>query len=235
MDLFILLFSFFLNNGSSPFQDETVYYARISNVRNYMNVDRSTVTEYWSGKDKSCFMTSQVKIVTRNDLGARYTINYRTNTYRIDSLGREIRGTTQEEVTDIKYAGEYYTPVYEWWEMKELPRDTIGSIPCKHFLARGDADFDMISLEFWVTETEENSVAFMLNNSMIAALGSENKSEPAFGILNPEKSLVLMKVIEKVENPIAPPVTTTLSIEVLKRLEPEKGLFDIPENFSRIN
>ncbi len=45
------------------------YYAKITNTRTYMNIDRITVSEYWFTKDKYCSVSNQYKIIVRKDLG----------------------------------------------------------------------------------------------------------------------------------------------------------------------
>jgi hypothetical protein len=74
MKLFIIVLFGLSNSFIISSQDDSVYYAKITNTRTYMNIDRVSVTEYWFTRDKSCMINNQVKSIVRKDIGVSYLI-----------------------------------------------------------------------------------------------------------------------------------------------------------------
>jgi hypothetical protein len=200
-----------------------------------MNIDRETVTEYWFTKDKYCTMSNQIKNIVRKDLGVVYVINLRTGTVRTDSIKPSITMSYAENPMDFKYIGQYYIPVYEWNKPKLLSSETVGNYVCEHYLCEGDADFDQISLEYLVAKTNDQFMASMLNSSIMSPGGSNNKREPITGLITGNKNLIILRIIETVENPIAPHITTTINVDKLELLKSSEGLFDLPDNLKKSN
>jgi hypothetical protein len=230
MKLFIIILFGLCNSFIIRSQDDSVYYAKITNTRTYMNIDRVSVTEYWFTKDKSCVMSNQIKSIVRKDLGVVCLINLLTGTVRTDSIKPPKTMSPAEKPMDFKYIGQDYIPVYEWNEPKLLPSETIGEYVCEHFLCEGDADFDQISLEYMVAKTDNQFMAGKLNSTIMSFGGSSNKREPIAGLITGNKNLITLRIIETVENPIAPHITTTINVDKLELLKSSEGLFDLPDN-----
>lgn len=74
MKLFTIILYCLCNSFTIRSQEDSAYYARITNTRTYKNIDRVSVTEYWFTKDKSCVISNQIKKVVRKDLGVVYSI-----------------------------------------------------------------------------------------------------------------------------------------------------------------
>jgi hypothetical protein len=212
---------------------DSVYYTKVTNVRNYMDLDRSTITEYWTGKNKSCTLVNHIKTIFRNDLGLIYKIDLQAKTYRIDSIKTISLKLPSKTILDFKYIGQEYTPVFEYNDPKSVNFDTICNHKCERFLCEGDADFDHIWLDYYITKTEDQSLAIIINSIFLSYGGSGNKRDPLIS-LTKNKNIMILRLIEKVENPISPPITMRISVETIKKLYPEKDLFELPFDFNRI-
>jgi hypothetical protein len=233
--IFIILFSFLNVFLKSVFNDP-VYYIKVTNVRTYMNVDRTTVTEYWFTKDKFCILNSnQIKTIIRRDLGVTYSINLRAGSYRIDSIKIQKPTPPSDIVLDFKYIGQNYAPDFEWNKPKRLPVEMINKFECVHYLSEGDADFDQISLEYLAAKTEDQFMSSTVNSRILNIDGLNKRRKPIAGLISASKNLVIMRIIEKVENAIAPPITTRITIDNLEKVESTNGMFDIPENLKKSN
>jgi hypothetical protein len=200
-----------------------------------MNIDRVSVTEYWFTKDKYCEMNNQTKSIVRRDLGVIYLINLRSGTVKIDSIKPTNTMSPSEKPMDFKYIGQDYIPVFEWNQPKLLSPETIGEYNCEHYICDGDADFDQISLGYLVVKTNDQFMANTLNSSIMSLGGSNNKREPIIEMINGNKNLITLRIIETVENPIAPHITTTINVDKLERLKSSEGLFDLPYNLKKSN
>lgn len=236
MKLIIYIVLGLLNSLPNQQINDSVNYAKVTYVRTYMNVDRTSVSEFWITRDKSCTVTRQMKTLVRRDLGVYYVINLQAKTYRVDSLNaRPPQEASSKNTTDLKHIGFEYAPTYEWRERKLMNSKTVDNYPCEHFLFEGEADFDRISLDCLITKTEDESLATGINSFFLSYTGNGNKRDPLIELTKNNKNLLILSTIEKVENPIAPPITTTVSVNSLEKIFPDEGLFEIPSNFKKIN
>jgi hypothetical protein len=235
MKLILIILIGLCNNFIINAQNDSVYYAKITKTRTYMNIDRVSVTEYWFTKDKYCEMTNQKKTIVRRDLGVIYLINSGSGTVRIDSIKPTNTESTSEKPEDFKYIGQDYIPVFEWNQPKLLFPETIGKYECNHYICEGDADFDQISLDYLVAKTNDQIMANTMNSSIMNLGGSNNKREPIIKMITSDKNLIILRIIETVENPIAPHITTTINVDKLELLKSSEGLFDLPDNLKKSN
>jgi hypothetical protein len=216
-------------------QNDSVYYAKITNTRTYMNIERVSVAEYWFTKDKYCKISNQIKSIVRNDLGVICVIDLLSGTVRTDSIKPSITMSYVENTMDFKYIGQYYIPVYEWNKPKLLYPETIGDFVCEHYLCEGDADFDQISLEYMVAKTDNQFMAGTWNNLIMSSDGSGNIRDPLAGFISGNINLIILKIIETVENSISPHVTTVINVDKLELVKSSGSLFDLPGNLTNIN
>ncbi len=233
MKLFIIILISLCNNFLFSTNDDPVYYAKITNTRTYMNIDRVTVSEYWFTKDKYCSVSNQYKIIVRKDLGVTWFINLRSGTCRTDSIRPQKTMPPAEKIIDVKYIGQNYIPDYEWNKPKLLSKETVGNYVCDHFLCEGDADFDQISLEYLVAKTDDESMAGFLNSTIMNLGGSNNKREPIIEMITGNKNLIPLRIAETVENPIAPHITTVINVDKLELAESSGGMFELPDNLTK--
>ena len=168
--------------------DDSVFYVKVTNVRNYMDLDRTTVTEIWTAKDKSCTLINQMKSIIRKDLGLIYLINLQAKTYSIDSIKTTSAQASVKNDFDFKYIGQNYNPIYEWKKPRSLKKDIVANYSCLHFSCTGDADFDQISHDYFLTKIKDMSFAEMVNSVMLNSVGTPNKREPLTQVINKDKN-----------------------------------------------
>jgi hypothetical protein len=234
MKLFTLfLFSFYCVFSAFA-ADTPSFYVKVTNTRTYMNVDRVTVTEYWFSNGNYCSQNNQTKLIYRPDQGVRYFINLKNNTYRVDSIKKPSakEASTQES---IKYLGRYYYPEYEWNKPEKLRKDTVGNFKCEHFYCDGDADFDQIYLDFYMTRMNDYAFARFVSTTIFNIKEENNKSLPLFTLITRNKNLMPLRIIEKVENPIAPQIITKINLDKFEQVTLPDGIFEIPASLKKIN
>jgi hypothetical protein len=234
--LLIILILTGLSNGLTPPQKaDSVYYAKVTYVRNYMNSDRTTVTEFWNAREKSCQQTGQRKLIRRSDLGLLYSINMQAKTYTVDSIRKSMPKPPSTNEIDFKHIGQDYIPIYEWKDAQKLDKESVCNHPCDHYSCEGDADFDRISLDYFITPVKDEALKGMINSIMISYLGPPNKSEPLSETVEKEKNILILKMIQKVENAIAPAATTTYTVDTFTKVPPTEDLFGLTADFRKIN
>ncbi len=229
---FLLGYTYGAPNQAS---DDSVFYIKMTKVRNFMEIDRTTVTEVWTDMDKSCTLINQMKKIVRKDLGLIYSVNLQEETYSIDSIQSKSAQRPSKSDLDFKYIGQDYNPVYEWEKPHLIKKDTLANYSCDHYSCIGDADFDQISLDYFLTKTKDESMAEAVNSLMLNSINSPNKREPLIQVINDDKNILILKIIEKVENPISPRKTTRIAVDIFKKVLPDKELFEVPVNFRKTN
>lgn len=219
---FLILLGILRGNAVS---DDPVYYARMTNTCSYLSNDRVTVTEYWFTRDKFCSVTNNMtKTILRKDKGVQYLVNLRSGAVQTRPLQQGPMTTGLPKNDNIKYIGQNYSPVYEWNEPLLISKEKCAGYDCDHFLSRGDADFDRVSVEFLMTEAEEQWIADNINSFML----NSPKREPLSGMVKRNGKLFPVKIIEDVENAIAPHIITTLVIDKIEKVTPSEDLFEPP-------
>jgi len=235
MELFLIILLGLFKGFAGETGDDPVYYAKITNTWTYMNISRENTTEYWFAKDKYCRVSNQVKTIIRKDIGVIYYINLRSNTLRTDSIKPQQETASVEKETRFKYIGLNYVPVYEWNVPQLLSPDPVGDFICEHFSCEGDADFDQISLEFLIAKTDDLFMADMLNTTILNLSGSNNKREPVIDMITKNKNLITLRIIETVENSIAPHITTRINVDKLEPLKSAEEVFELTDGLKKIN
>jgi hypothetical protein len=184
--------------------------------------------EYWFTKDKTCILHDPVKTIYRKDLGIICTINLRTSQVRIDSIKFK-KAEPQDKSLDLKYIGQHYEPEFEWRKPLYLKKDTLANRPCRQFKCEGDADFDRIELEYSLTDLKDKAVAELFSKNITNLYYPQNKREPLLNYIKDHDSMFPLKIIEKVENAIAPYILTEITVEKLETVNNADKIFDIPE------
>jgi hypothetical protein len=212
------------------FNDDPVYYARMTNTWSYLGNDRITVTEHWFSKEKSCSVVNNInKTIIRKDKGLQYSVNLRTGSVQSRPLMQEIMTGRTEKKEDIKYVGQNYTPIFEWNTPVLLAKEKSAGYDCDHFICIGDADFARISLDFLIAETKDQFIADYINSFMVN-IPESNKREPLALMVKNNGLIFPLKIIEDVENAIAPHILTTIVIDKLEKVIPSEDLFEPPVN-----
>jgi len=207
-------------------QDLPVYHAVVSSTRTYMDASRNTKSDYWFTKDKTYISNGRVATIERKDMGVVYTLIVKSNEYYVDTIKPSKKEVPEVRELDFRHIGvDRYTTDYEWTINRKSGKDTAGLFSSVHYLADGDADFDQISLEYWISKPDDRQMARLLNEIMITNSRNLKSRKPLVDHLRKNKYEIPSKIIELIDNPIAPPILNRIVVE---KLEPAKA----PENIS---
>jgi hypothetical protein len=103
------------------------------------------------------------------------------------------------------------------------------------YTAEGDADFDQVSLEFWLARPGEREMAKLFNQIMLDNTSYQVSRKPLADRLKRKTSEIPVKIIERLENPIAPPMTYLIELEKLETLQAPANIFDLPVGATKAN
>ncbi|MFH0762060.1 MAG: hypothetical protein V2A67_11210 [Bacteroidota bacterium] len=210
-------------------RDFPAYHAVISSTRTYMDVSRNTQSDYWFTKDKTYISNGRVITIERKDLGVVYTLIVRSNEYYIDTIKPE---KTQEKTTeeiDFRYVGvDRMVSDYDWVVGKKSKNDQSGLFKADHYTADGDADFDQVALEFWLAKPGNREMAGLFNKLIQNSMSYNKTRKPLVDMLKKDKYRVPVRIVEMLENPIAPPAKTEFIVEKLEPATAPANIFELP-------
>jgi|GEM_PF-2476193 len=205
------------------------YHAVVKTTRTYMDVSRETQSDYWFTKGKTFTSNGRVATISRHDLGVVYTLLIKKNIYYVDSIKADKKDNTATKDIDFRYIGvDRYNPVYDWVTNLESKNDTTGLFKSDHYIADGDADFDQVSLEFWLTKPDDRNMAELFSEIAVNSMSYQSTRKPMADLLSKKKQEVPVRIIELINNPIAPPIKNVIVIEKLEPAEAPEGIFDLP-------
>jgi hypothetical protein len=206
------------------------YHAVVSSTRTYMDVSRETKTEYWFTKGKTFISNGRINTIVRDDLGVVYTLIVKSNVYYVDTIKP---GKTKEPAPkdlDFRYIGvDRYTADYDWNVTRNSHKDTSGIFTSAHYVADGDADFDQVLLEYWVAQPNDKEMSSLFREIQLNSMSYLTTRKPLIDLLRKNKSCIPVKIIELVDNPIAPPILNRIILEKLEPAEAPANIFDLPE------
>jgi len=210
-------------------QDIPAYHAVITSARTYMDVTRNTQSDYWFTKDKTYISNGRVITIERKDLGVVYTLIVRSNEYYIDTIKPEKTQEKTIEEIDFRYVGvDRLVSDYDWSIDKKSKNDQSGLFKSDHYAADGDADFDQVALEFWLAKPGNREMAGLLNNLMQNSMSYNKTRQPLIDKLKKDKYCVPVKIVEMLENSIAPPAKTEIIVEKLEPATAPAHIFELP-------
>ncbi|MDD4644743.1 MAG: hypothetical protein PHY99_01995, partial [Bacteroidales bacterium] len=130
---------------------------------------------------------------------------------------------------DFRYVGvNRYNPVYDWVTSLKYKGNTTGLFKSDHYSADGDADFDQVSLEFWLTKPDDRNMAEQFREIAINSMSYQSTRKPMADLLSKNKQVIPVKIIELIDNPIATPIKNVVIIEKLEQAEAPENIFDLP-------
>ncbi len=210
-------------------QDLPAYHAVISSTRTYMDVSRTTQSDYWFTKDKTYVSNGRVITIERNDLGVVYTLIVRSNEYYTDTLRQGKPDETKTEEIDFRYVGvDRLESDYDWEVSKQAKNDPSGLLKADRYMASGDADFDQVELEFWLAKPGNREMAGLFNKLMQSSMGYNKTRLPLIDMLKKDKYRIPVKIVEMLENPIAPLAKTEIIVEKLEPATAPANIFELP-------
>lgn len=210
-------------------QDLPAYHAVISSTRTYMDVSRNTQSDYWFTTDKTYISNGRITTIERKDLGIVYTLIVRSNEYYIDTIKPEKTQEKAPEEIDFRYVGvDRLASDYDWIIDKKSKNDQSGIFKADHYTADGDADFDQVTLEFWLTKPGNREMAGLFNKLIQNSMSYNKTRLPLIDMLKKDKYRVPVRIVEMLENPIAPPAKTEIIVEKLEAATAPAHIFELP-------
>ncbi|MFC2121993.1 hypothetical protein ACFLTI_10410 [Bacteroidota bacterium] len=220
----------------STAKENTVYHAVVKKTRIYNNIPRDQNIEYWFTKDKTCIVQRGMKTIVRKDLGLVYTYVERSNGYYLDSIN--VNNETDKKTDEINFrvlGQDRYSPDYEWLMHKEKVVEMLNDFKTTRFTYDGDADFDEVKLDFWLTKPKNGEMAELFN-SMQSDYAKNNKTRtPLHNILSENKKLIPVQIIDVRENSISPSVINKTLVEKIEEADPPENIFELPEGAKKLN
>jgi hypothetical protein len=210
-------------------QDLPAFHAVVSSTRTYMDASRKTESEYWFTKSKTYITNGRITTLIRNDLGVVYTVIVRSNQYYVDSIKPASKEVPEVKKLDFRHLGvDRYAPDYDWTIDRKSGKDTSGLFSSDHYLAEGDADFDMVKLEYWVSKPDDQEMAHLFRDIQLNSMSSLTSRKPLVDLLKKNKRCIPLKIIELIDNPIAPPMLNQIIVEKLESGKAPANIFELP-------
>lgn len=210
-------------------QDLPAYHAVISNSRTYMDTNRKTQSDYWFTKDKTYISNGRVTTIERKDLGIVYTLVVRSNEYYVDTIKQSKPEEKETKEIDFRYVGvDRLESDYDWEVTKKAKNDPSGLLKADRYMASGDADFDQVELEFWVAEPRNREMAGLFNRIILNSMSYNKTRKPLVDKLKKDKYRVPVRIVEMLENSIAPQAKTEIVVEKLEPATAPANIFELP-------
>lgn len=205
------------------------YHAVVNTKRTYMDATRETKSEYWFTNNKTYISNGRVSTIIRKDLGVVYTVIIRSNQYYMDSIKPAKKEVPEVRELDFRHLGvDRYTTDYDWTVDRKSGKDTTGPFSSDHYLANGDADFDQVSLEYWISKPGDPEMALLFREIQLNSMSSLTTRKPLIDLLRKSKRCIPVKIIELIDNPIAPPILNRIVVEKLESAKAPENIFELP-------
>ncbi len=212
------------------------YHAVVSSTRTYMDVSRVTKSDYWFTKDKTYITNGRVSTIVRNDLGVIYTLIVSSNTYYVDSIKRVKKEEPTPKEIDFRHLGvDRYSTEYDWIVERKSRKDTTGMFTAEHYVADGDADFDQVSLEFWITKPDDPEMAALFQETQVNGMSYLTSRKPLVDHLKKNKHTISVQIIELIDNPISPPIRNLIVVEKIEAGKAPTNVFELPAGAKKAN
>jgi hypothetical protein len=86
-----------------------------------------------------------------------------------------------------------------------------------------------------MTRMNDYAFARFVSTTIFNIKEENNKSLPLFTLITRNKNLMPLRIIEKVENPIAPQIITKINLDKFEQVTLPDGIFEIPASLKKIN
>lgn len=209
----------------------------------YMASTNTMNTEQWIAGDRMYQKRGNRVVITRKDLGVRWTVDTTSKTYREtpldegDNPGGQGRASTPAAVPppagDLRVAGFTYDPVYDWTVTETGETQTINGLSCSQLTALGDADYSESKLSFWICPPAGSWASGFPNTAVLDWIRSDNIRRMLEDQLAKRGNPILMSVEENTEPAIAPTTIFRIRIKILESAPVPAGLFDLPPGIQK--
>lgn len=190
-------------------------------------------SETWTSADKGYLREGRVVVITRHDLGKRWTILTGPKRYLEETLGgrREAAEPPPGPVRIQEYGFEY-EPSYEWKVEISPSTETVNGFACRKIQARGVADYAEEVREIWVASDVPIDVKSHYERVVKPGL------EPAWLRIVESTDLLrkglAIRARVTTEPAIAPTRTTEILVTRVERAAPPEGIYELPAGLQRV-
>ncbi len=207
-------------------------HAIFESSRTYMDHTVSYTDEYWLAEGKMYWKRNNRVFIEREDLGLMWSIDLRARTYTERKIEKD-RQVPEEQEQDIHSLGYSYDPDYDWEVIDNKEEKGINGFPCKGFVIDGDADFTEIKIQLWICTDAQIPGSAELHRLLVNSYKNDSQRKPIADILEKYPKSFPVFQEETIENPIAPTMTYRINLQLLEKIEPPAGIFELPEGFEK--
>ncbi len=189
-------------------------------------------SEVWIAGDKAAIREGAFTIITRWDLGKRWTIFPRTKKYLEEPLEAADAPAKEEKPPfRIQEFGWNYEPVYEWTVKITDETQTIDGRTCRKVILSGIAEYAEETRTLWISKDVPINMARyyerIVKPGLNPAMAAIYRQYPILG-----ESLVVKSDIISVP-PIAPESHWEAAHTTIESADPPPGTYEIPEGFTK--
>lgn len=187
----------------------------------------------WVAADKVCYLSPQIIMIRRDDLGVVWTIIPRTKKYLEEPLATasDQTGSGEEKKLRIQEYGFDYEPVFDWTISVSGEPEIVEGKSCLKVTASGEADYASETREFWVTRDVPIDLSRyferVVKPDLSPAWRALYEKTPAL-----REGLVL-KSVAATENAIAPTMVIESKIILVESAAAPPGTYEIPAGYQK--
>ncbi len=189
-------------------------------------------SEVWLGADRTYVKDGPVVIITRADLGKRWVVLPGRKKYLEETLPLPAERQARPAPVRLQEYGFDYEPRYEWAVRETAGTVSVGGLPCRKFIARGDAEYAEEVRELWVAENPPVDIKAYFER--VVKPGLDPAWLKIYESHGPLRRGLVMKSVTTTEPAIA--ATTVVEIQVTKveSVPPPAGIYDLPAGLRKV-
>jgi hypothetical protein len=190
-------------------------------------------SEVWLGVDRVYVRDGSVVIITRLDLRRRWIILTGRKKYLEEPLPVPAEKKGPAAPARLQEYGFDYEPEYEWTVREAPDTATVGGLPCRKFVARGEAEYAEEFREMWVAENPPIDARHYFERVVKPNLDEAwARIYQGHGLL---RNGVVMKSVTTTEPAIAPTTVTEIQVMKLEKASPPEKIYDLPEGLRKVS
>ena len=189
-------------------------------------------SEVWLGADRTYVRDGAVVIITRTDLGKRWTVLPGRKKYLEEPLPVPVKDKGPAAPVRLQEYGFDYEPRYEWTVRETADSATLGGLACRKYVVRGDAEYAEEVREMWVTESPPIDAKAYFERVVKPGL------DPAWAKIYEHHGALrrglVMKSVTATEPAIAPTTVVEVLVTKLETSAPPAGIYDLPSGLRKV-
>ncbi|RPI26662.1 MAG: hypothetical protein EHM61_11070 [Acidobacteria bacterium] len=202
-------------------------------TRDYMGSTMMVqLREVWIG-EKATSVADRLTVITRYDLGKRWTLAIRAKRYLEEPIEQEKKAEPVAKPQRVQELGWNYRPQFEWTIAATTQEKVIDGRKCRLYLAHGEADYADETRDMWLTKDLPIDVGRMAKHAV------RPDDEPLWQALCqafPDlKHSISLETEVKSEPAIAPASVSHFKVHTIESAAPPPGIYEIPEGFRKVN